>query len=531
MKKALFLFCALLLSACKFLPQDLYVTAISPAAGYLNPSENPSPEISVEFSHQPLHELVETYFMLSKNNEIVQGNFSWDTNTRLRFIPFHSLSPGAEYELQINQKIEDSKGNSLPKTYIHTFHTKAEKIPPKILSTYPENNAVIDNLDETFLSIKFSEEMDVFSVISNLQISPYIKGYYNWQTHSDSSMSVIFYPDSPLKMQADYKMILGQDACDLQGNPLGEKHVTQFKTCSDTQAPSILAVFVHEKDLLIKKDTAGNLPEDEKELSVSDTSINDGVEISSHFSIQFSEAIDKDKSAHSISITPDIRFTTYWNEAKDRVYLQLDEKMKYNKIYTICVTESLVDTASNTLEKRQSCHIRANGSASKPPELVRLIYYTNADPQNGDTTVFYDLESTPSKKPLLYEYLFSDSGDKSLIYMDFIFSVASGSEISALSFMESFYIDTGNPSTIDLIPVEVQVYKTLESYSGPPVPSEWDAEANSLVRLTAIHSDNTINTVADVRFNLYNNLKDSYENYMEQDWFIKILDKDMPVGQ
>ena len=106
--------------------QDPLIISVSP-----NDNENDvlvDANIVVEFSEEMDKLSAESSFSLkdSENQEIVNGDFSWDqTNKILRFNPENDLFPNSEHQIIITVGAKDLAGNNLINQYESIFRTKS----------------------------------------------------------------------------------------------------------------------------------------------------------------------------------------------------------------------------------------------------------------------------------------------------------------------------------------------------------------------------------------------------------------------
>lgn len=118
-----------------------------------------------------------------------------------------------------------------------------DKIPPKIVETYPENETT--NYDEDYIEFTFSEYVDKRTVKDALFISPAVEGdlELDW-----SGKSVRVYFPGPLKDSVTYVITLGTDVVDYNNkNRMAESYTLTFSTGPEIDR-RVISGKVYDKD-------------------------------------------------------------------------------------------------------------------------------------------------------------------------------------------------------------------------------------------------------------------------------------------
>lgn len=107
-------------------------------------------------------------------------------------------------------------------------------VPPSVLSTYPENEA-IDIAIDTEIIIEFSESMDVQSVESAISISPETDYFLLWN-NTNETLTINF--SEPLAHETLYTISINKNAKDLAGISLENQYEFEFTTVAESEDDS-----------------------------------------------------------------------------------------------------------------------------------------------------------------------------------------------------------------------------------------------------------------------------------------------------
>ncbi len=119
-----------------------------------------------------------------------------------------------------------------------------DKIPPKIVETYPENGTT--SYDEEYIEFTFSEYVDKRTVKDALFISPAVNGELelDW-----SGKSVRVYFPGPLKDSVTYVVTLGTDVVDYNNkNRMAESYTLTFATGAEIDR-RVISGRIYDKDV------------------------------------------------------------------------------------------------------------------------------------------------------------------------------------------------------------------------------------------------------------------------------------------
>ncbi len=206
---------ALLATACGSPPQVLEIT---PPRGAVD--VHSSEAIRVRFDRPMDRRSVADRFHVEPR---VQGALSWTSDHELEFehVPF---SPSSLYRVILEPGYRDAEGsvNSLR----HSWTFKTEAAPTLASSTPGAGDRGVD--PAAYISLSFSREMDVDTLTGAISLTPSAP----FVIHPDPGepRRVVLAPQSLLAPRTSYRVAVGQDARDVDGNHLGAAASVSFST-------------------------------------------------------------------------------------------------------------------------------------------------------------------------------------------------------------------------------------------------------------------------------------------------------------
>ncbi|MDM8525139.1 Ig-like domain-containing protein [Desulfococcaceae bacterium HSG8] len=183
-------------------------------------------------------------------SENISGTVDYEIETQTAtFKPTDPLLYGRTYVATITTNAKDLAENSLSEAYQFSFATPPDTVPPDISPTIPRtpNNEATDvTVDESGISITFSEEMDPDTINEDTFLLTTESGEEvpGTVTYDQETNTATFVPDTlPLEPNTDYTATITTDVTDLSGNHLEEPISWSFTTGSapDIAAPSVLS--------------------------------------------------------------------------------------------------------------------------------------------------------------------------------------------------------------------------------------------------------------------------------------------------
>lgn len=490
--------------------EPLEVINWSPMASILTDTSNISIEIS--FSADPNKTSIEEAFSLTSDGIEIPGIYYWNNSNTLQYNLFHDLSPGHNFILKVSTQAEDSLGNSLREDFSHRFSTKKTTSRPILLSYEPYNFSAIDNPYQEII-LNFDKSMSPESIVDQFAISPSVTGYFTW---SVNQKIFTFNPSEPYSWQKDYIVTLSENTQDSDGWTLGYEHQSHFHHGLDQTPPNIIRVTDELETNFIVRDNPDHPV----------ISITQGWEKNWNILIQFSEAMNRQSVESALTIEPQCHWAYQWssNSQGDQLLLEWEESLEYGKTYSLRISDSVKDFYDNNFRESQTYHFQVNGASSKPPELKRLVYISDALPYREE--ILYDKDNPVENN---VEYLFSNIDEASeggpiIVFFDFYFDIADSAYISQFSFMENFTILPQNGAlTFTPLNIIAQIDATIPDYGGSTPPNLLDDFLVVRIKGEMADSDTAIGMV---EFKVYKDFGDTLENKMTEDWYWQIFDLD-----
>ena len=353
-------FAAALVASCELYPMEpLRVTAWTPDTAVADTTALEA--VALTFSADVPARLIESSFTLEEDDIPLAGTFVWLDDRTMRFHPHEPFFAHARYRITLATSAEDRDGNSLEEPFVHEFRGSADTERPALLSVTPADNSVTDTVTPD-LEFVFSEPMDRSSVLNGITISPPAAGHY---TESDNHATFRFILTESLLWQTRYTMTIPGTVRDNNGNDKGSTETFSFFTGSDSLQPYIETISVTRPDL------TGLFPDNPDDDTETVTS---GIEKDAAILIHFSEPVARESAERNLTITPAVPYDTSWNDDDAVLTLTPREHFPYDCLYTLVLAEGITDRQGNHLVANVTCKFRANGAASRPPEIARAAF-------------------------------------------------------------------------------------------------------------------------------------------------------------
>jgi hypothetical protein len=161
----------------------------------------------------------------------VEGSVSW-SGTVMIFTPREPLDLATSYVVSLAAGVEDLAGNRMtesPDSF--AFETTG---PPEVVESEPADGEADVPL-EAPIAVRFSTLMDTASVESALGLRPAFAHELRW-----SGQLLEILPTEPLRPQAEYTVVIGEDAFDVSGVALGRPFRIGFTTLAPGLALSLV---------------------------------------------------------------------------------------------------------------------------------------------------------------------------------------------------------------------------------------------------------------------------------------------------
>ena len=431
--------------------------------------------VAVNFSSSMNRTLAEEAFSLSRNDQPLQGNFSWESDdTILSFTPEVPFADGCRYTITVSDSAEDVFGNSLGGGFAFRFATAGELVPPTVISNDPPDGSQILSRREP-VRIVFSEPIDAASFYLGFSLYPSVRGAFRW---SPDATEVEFMPVSDYRSGESYEVLLGREITDLSGNRLAGEFRFTFHT-DDAADPSVERV----------ETLNGGKPLTALQLG---GGIDTGLEIEKdeRFLLVFSQGLEEEQKADLLRVDPVTAFSLEWDGENRSCVLSFREALCWNQVYRL----DLLGLSYTFV---------VDGPRSLPLAVTALTYCPDLDAPAGEgkyiALEFADnLDFTGALKPAF----------------DFYLDHAEGVQVDLGSFLQAFQL-TVVPACISVNLIDVELSPLAIEPETPP------AEGQSVVRLHCSIEEYPAET-GTVTFRVGTDLRDTAYNHLAEEFVLLV---------
>ncbi len=148
--------------------------------------------------------------------------------------PSGGLNAETRYTVTVRARVRDTSGNAMASDYSWSFTTRAapDTTPPSVTSTVPTDGEADVSVDAA-VAASFSEPVERQSVIDNFSLYLDEDGTGETLQRIEGAVSVIdltahFTPNAQLRRGATYRVVLGAQVADANGNTLGTDYSWAF---------------------------------------------------------------------------------------------------------------------------------------------------------------------------------------------------------------------------------------------------------------------------------------------------------------
>ncbi|MFZ5950679.1 MAG: Ig-like domain-containing protein [Candidatus Rifleibacteriota bacterium] len=283
------------------------IVSFVPVSGSVDQKVRPS--IEVHFDQIMNHSVVEAAISIQPSASMV---FSW--SDKVLKIEFNQdLEYGKKYEITINSNAESATGATLSNKYFFNFTTinRPQILVNSVLPSSGEQNIASDSI----IAIPFNRLMNrpvtegAFSLVSDT--GSVINGNFSW-----SGSNLNFTPAGFLKPGGKYKIVVGAEAEDANGNKLGQ------------QFSSLFSVALNAETYV----TAFN-PIDG----------NQAVPFDQIIKVFFSGPVKKETFSFSIEPSVSGRFQTMWGNSDREASISFESGLTGGTSYLLKISDSVQD--------------------------------------------------------------------------------------------------------------------------------------------------------------------------------------------
>lgn len=296
------------------IPTPPIILATSPANGSMNVPV--ATTISVTFDKAMDRTATEGAITASPS---IPWGAAWSNgDTIVAFTPSSDLQPSTKYSITITTSAKSVDGVNLIKEYTFSFTTAVGPLSPVIESTLPSFGA--SNVPpNTNVTITFSEAMEKGATENAISSSPSISGTFTW----DSSVRAVTWdPKAYLAANTVYSITISASARSQVGVNMKAAYTFSFITGAavDTTPPKVM-----------------------------DTDPSSGqkdVDPSTKIIITFSEAMNRNATANSVSISPGSIIKREWNDNRT---LMLSVSLARGTPHTVTISTGAKDVSGNAM--------------------------------------------------------------------------------------------------------------------------------------------------------------------------------------
>ncbi len=317
--------------------------------------------ITIVFSKSMHKDTVQNAFALyclgssgnsSSPGALIEGSFSWDSDTTLVFSPFQDqLVYPSQYSIQIGNTAADSDGNSLGNTYYSRFKIMGNAIYPTIVATYPTNGAINVRI-QTNITIQFSMPMDQGSTISAFSLNPSIAGNLSLKSNI-----LLFQPSTPLSNGCYYNVNVANTAQGTNGVKLQNSYVFYFLAGNGLTLPAVTGIYTNLNSAPL-------------------TNYQSGIEkTNTNFFILFNIPMDRDSVYNNLSITPSATYYINWISGNTAA-LYFTTPLIPSTNYTISLSAGTKSTSGSLLQNNFLFNFYTDGLNSTLPFVNDIVAET-----------------------------------------------------------------------------------------------------------------------------------------------------------
>ncbi len=330
------------------------VTGVSPDNGSVNVASDTV--VKVAFSHEMDRVKTNESFSLSaEDSGDVDGFFAWSADGKeLTFTPRQGLTSSHKYTIRVSIEAEDTNGSDLKDELVSSFRLNNDSQAPSIERFSPAADST-GNLTNTAVTIVFSEAVDLNTIYDGINISPAVEGYFSWNA---SMTEITFTPLYGYNYGVTYTVDVSESVRDTSGIKLRNPRSFSFTVGDDFVKPEIIRVYQ-------------NLP---VSLDLDQSLVISGCEKNYPFVIEFSEIINTENLASSISFSPSVNFyvTTSNISGYTVATVNFTEDLNSEEVYTLNISDSVCDMQNNELVKSYRYRFITDGTNSQRPVVTAI---------------------------------------------------------------------------------------------------------------------------------------------------------------
>ncbi|RHX81907.1 hypothetical protein DLM77_00040 [Leptospira yasudae] len=330
---------------------------------------DPNSEIFILFSKNMNKPYTEGSFSLSNNGVTLDGTFRWMDRAMI-FKPSKALtSPGLYTYVVSKSRAESDVGVNLLDDLRVNFSYNTDLTSPKVVNSLPQdgsNGVAID----TKITIEFNKPMDIASLYSGISIRPDVPLDFLNVNVSNGDTRFVFTPKQSLVFGTIYTITIPTTVRDQSGNALNQAVNISFTVGNDFQVPDLTQVSFPTASV--------SVPASPDVIVPAEYTVTSGLNKDKPVYLDFTEEVKLTSVNDGVQISPSVPFTVASaNPANTRFRIDFLQPLDVYKIYTLTISNTIVDLQNNKLRKTYVYYLKAKGSYSQKIR-VEGIYSENA---------------------------------------------------------------------------------------------------------------------------------------------------------
>ncbi|MGJ4754071.1 Ig-like domain-containing protein [Leptospira kmetyi] len=318
---------------------------------------DPNSEIVVLFSKNMNKPYTEGAFSLSNNGVTQDGAFRW-VDRAMIFKPSKALTAAGLYTYVVSKsRAESDMGVNLIDDLRVNFSFNTDLGTPKVITTIPQDGATgVD--PNTKITLEFNKPIDIASLYSGISIRPDVPLDFLSVAVSNGNTRFVFTPKQSLVFGTIYTITIANSVRDESGNTLAQPVNISFTVGNDFQVPDLTQVSFPNTS--VSNPAAADIP------VPTEYTITSGLNKDKPIFLDFTEEVKLSSVYDGVQISPSVPFTvTSANATNTRFRIDFLQTLDVYKVYTLTITNNIVDLQNNKLRRGYVYYIKVDGSYSQ----------------------------------------------------------------------------------------------------------------------------------------------------------------------
>ncbi len=318
---------------------------------------DPNSEIFILFSKNMNKPYTEGAFSLSNNGVNQDGTFRWIDRAMI-FKPTKALtSPGLYTYLVSRSRAESDMGVNLLDDLRVNFSFSTDLSTPKIVTTVPQDGSTGIPIDSK-ITIEFNKPIDIASLYSGISIRPDVPLDFLNVSVSNGDTRFVFTPKQELVFGTIYTVTIPNTVRDQAGNTLTTAYTFSFTVGNDFQVPDLTQVSF--------QNTSISVPAAPDIVVPGEFIVTSGLNKDKPIFLDFTEEVKLSSVSDGVQVSPSVPFSvSSANPTNTRFRLDFLQPLDLSRVYTLTVSNTIVDLQNNKLRKNYTYFLKVKGSYSQ----------------------------------------------------------------------------------------------------------------------------------------------------------------------